>query len=90
MNKCQLSGVQGLSRRGAHVPVRRLPDGVRIELFTAQGMADFRKVDANLVRAARFEAAFDDGVAPKVLDRADMRDSSLCAFRFFAQWRAAT
>ena len=37
--------------------VLRLSDRVRVELFTAQRMADLGEMDANLMRTAGFEPA---------------------------------
>ena len=52
-------------------------------------MADFGEVDADLVRAAGFQAAFDDRVAGELLHGADVGDRPLRALRRFAQRRAA-
>ena len=52
-------------------------------------MADFGQVNADLMRAARFQPAFDDRVAGELLHRPDVRDRPLCAFGRFAQRRAA-
>ena len=90
MNEGQLGSVKSLPRRAAGVFVRRLSDRMRVEPFTAQWMTDFRKVDANLMRAAGFEAAFDNSVLGKLFHWPQMCNGSLSAFCLFAQRCAAT
>ena len=76
MNECQLGSVKSLPRRAAGVFVRRLSGCVRVELFAAQRMTNFREMNANLMRAAGFEAAFEDGLVAEVFERADVGDGA--------------
>ena len=58
-----------------------------VNFLAAQWVTDLGEVDANLVRAARFELTFDKRVA--LADRFDRRDMSDGAFAYVGSHRAA-
>jgi len=81
MDEREFRGVERLTRSAAGIRLRRLARLMRVELFAAERMADLRKVNADLMRAAGFEAAFEDCVIGQVLQWPNMRDCLLCVFR---------
>src|SRR5262245_59024837 len=66
-----------LARRSADVVQRPLADLVRVELLTAQAMADLGKMNANLMCPSRLKPAFDDCVIGQMFHRPHVRDRSL-------------
>lgn len=72
----ELSGVEGVSRGAAGVLLRLAAEGMGINFFAAEAVAEFRKVNADLMGAAGFEAAFEDGVMGKMLEGANVGDGA--------------
>src|SRR3954447_4295808 len=81
MNESELRGVKCLAGCAAGIGHWRLTGRMRVELFAAERVADLGKVNADLVRPAGFEAAFEDGVVVQMFHWADMRHGSLRALR---------
>ena len=65
-------GVQGLAGSAAGIRLRRLAGKVGVRFLAAQVMADFREMNANLVGAAGFQPAFEDGVTGKLFQRTNV------------------
>ena len=74
----QFGGVQGLTRRTAGALLRPLAHGMGICLLATEAMADFgTRMNADLMRPASFQAAFEDRAVYQVLHRTHMRDRVL-------------
>ena len=76
VNEGKFGGVEGVAGSGADVGVGRLAWRMGVEFFAAERMADFGEVYADLVGAAGFEAAFDDGVVAEMFHGADVGNGS--------------
>src|SRR5262245_52956569 len=73
----QLRRVQRQARRAAWIGRFLTFRPWAVYLFATNRMAQFGKVDANLVRSARFELAPEHGVALQALGHVDMGDGFL-------------
>jgi hypothetical protein len=72
VNEGEGGGVEGLAGSATGFGLRRLADFMRVDFFSAETVADFGQVDADLMCAARFKAAFEDGVVAEVIEGADV------------------
>jgi hypothetical protein len=72
----QRGGVEGLAGGTARFRQRRVADFVGIDFLAAEAVSDFGEMNANLVSAAGFEAAFEDGVVAQLFEGADVGDGA--------------
>lgn len=77
MVECESGGVQGRAREVGAVGIGSAMQGAIVNALAAQGSAGLAEVDANLVGASGFEAAFDEAVGAEILDEQDVSDGVL-------------
>jgi hypothetical protein len=77
MYEAELRRVQGKPWSAAVVWDHTTIGPAIVNGFTADGMPSLREMNANLVRASRFELAHEDRVTRQFLEHVDMRDGVL-------------
>jgi len=77
VNKSQLSGMQGESRTATGIVQAGSTEGTSILDVAADGMSEFREMDADLVRAARFQPTFQFAAVANPPQELDMCDRLL-------------
>src|SRR5579863_794807 len=83
MDEADLGSMQGQPGSSAFIGDRFSGKWPAIDFIAAQRMPGFRKMNADLMRASRFQPAFDDGVALESLDWFDVSHRPFSEFRVF-------
>src|SRR5262245_46732731 len=77
MRQCQRRRVEHGPLRAAVVGQWFAVEGTIVDAFAAQGNSAFTQMDTHLMRAARFQATFDESEGAEGFDDAHMRDGAL-------------
>src|SRR5687768_9263258 len=90
MDEGDFGGVECLARSAAGVGAGLFAGSVRVGLLAAEHVADLGEMNADLMGAPRFQAAFDDRVIAKLFHRPDVSNRAQRTLSRFAERRTAS